>query len=269
MHAPGGIVENPGNDDEVLAARLDSIRGGRASMSTSQPGENMSTDLPPARPETVTAAKLQILATEHWSLLATRSLTYTEGLSRVTIFLAILSGAVIALALVAQADRFGSTFIAIAIPLLSVVVFTGVSTISRLIALNRDDYRWVIGMNRLRNAYLALHPELEPHFVTSPYDDLPGALQTLGIDDATAGRGVGSALHLIQTLPGMLTVIVAAVAGFIGALAALALALPPLGMAVAATAGFVLVVVMMGQWGKQSVGQRNPSLEPRFPSPRT
>jgi len=76
----------------------------------------MSNDLPPARPETVTAAKLQILATEHWSLLATRSLTYTEGLSRVTIFLAILSGAVIALALVAQADRFGSTFIAIAIP---------------------------------------------------------------------------------------------------------------------------------------------------------
>jgi hypothetical protein len=42
------------------------------------------------------------LATEHWSLLATRSLTYTEALNRVTIFLAILSGAVIALALVAQ-----------------------------------------------------------------------------------------------------------------------------------------------------------------------
>ena len=229
----------------------------------------MSTDLPPARPETVTAAKLQILATEHWSLLATRSLTYTEGLSRVTIFLAILSGAVIALALVAQADRFGSTFIAIAIPLLSVVLFTGVSTISRLMALNRDDYRWVIGMNRLRNAYLELHPELRPHFVTSPYDDLPGALQTLGIEGATAGRGVGSALHLIQTLPGMLTVIVAAVAGFIGALAALALALPPLGMAVAAAVGFVLVVALMGQWGRQSVGQGNPSLEPRFPSPRT
>ena len=37
------------------------------------------------------AARLQILTTEHWSLLATRSLTTTEALSRVTIFLAILA----------------------------------------------------------------------------------------------------------------------------------------------------------------------------------
>jgi hypothetical protein len=99
------------------------------------------------------ATRLQILATEHWSLLATRSLTYTEALNRVTIFLAILSGAVIALALVAQADHFGTAFSAIAIFLLSVVVFTGITTISRLNALNRDDYRWVVGMNRLRNAF--------------------------------------------------------------------------------------------------------------------
>src|SRR3989454_2468724 len=228
----------------------------------------MSTEIPPVR-DASTASKLQVLATEHWSLLATRSLTYTESLGRINMFLAILSGAVIALALVAQADHFGTAFISIAVFMLSVVLLVGVFTIARLTSLNGDDYRWVIGMNRLRNAYLELHPELRPHFVTSPYDDLPGALQTLGIEGATAGRGVGSALHLIQTLPGMLTVIVAAVAGFIGALAALALALPPLGMAFAAAVGFVLVMALMGQWGRQSVGQGNPSLEPRFPSPRT
>lgn len=89
----------------------------------------------------------------------------------------------------------------------------------------------------------------------------------MGAEDVTAGRGVGSALHLIQTLPGMLTVIVAAVAGFIGALAALAIAVPPLGMAVAAVAGFAFVIVLMGQLGKRSVGGLSPSLEPRFPSP--
>jgi hypothetical protein len=38
--------------------------------------------MPPSRPESGDAGKLQILATEHWSLLATRSLTYTESLSR-------------------------------------------------------------------------------------------------------------------------------------------------------------------------------------------
>lgn len=227
----------------------------------------MSTDIPPSGREPAAASRLQILATEHWSLLATRSLTYSESLARVNIFLAILSGAVIALALVAQADRFGPTFISVAIPMLLVVLFAGVATIARLTALNRDDYRWVIGMNRLRHAYLQLHPDLEPHFVASPYDDLPGALQTLGIDDVTAGRRLGSVLHLPQTLPGMLTVIVAAVAGAIGALAARAVAIPSWGVVLAAAAGFVLVLILMGISGRRSVTRFAPSLEPRFPSP--
>jgi hypothetical protein len=229
----------------------------------------MSTETLPASPDPrPSAEKLQILATEHWSLLATRSLTYSEALSRVTIFLAILSGGVITLALVAQADSFGRTFIAIAIPLLCVVLFAGLATISRLNALNRDDYRWVVGMNRLRHAYLELHPELEPHFTTSPYDDLPGALQTLGIDQLDVGRALGSPFHLLQTLPGMLTVIVAAVAGAIGALVALAVGLLPIGAVIAAGAAFMLVVVLMVVWGRRSVKTVPPILVPRFPTPR-
>lgn len=227
----------------------------------------MSTDVPPTRRAAGAAAKLQILATEHWSLLATRSLTYSEALSRVTIFMAILSAAVIALALVAQADRFGPTFVSIAIPVLLVVLFAGVVTVGRLTALNRDDYRWVIGMNRLRHAYLELHPELERHFVASHYDDLHGALQTLGIDEGKARRGVGSMLHVYQTLPGMLTVIVACVAGAIGALAARAVGIRPLGMVLAAAAAFLVVMVFMSLWGRRSVTRLSPSLEPRFPSP--
>ena len=65
----------------------------------------MSTEIPPIGRDAGSAARLQILATEHWSLLATRALTYNEALSRVTIFLSILSGALIALALVAQAEQ--------------------------------------------------------------------------------------------------------------------------------------------------------------------
>ena len=227
----------------------------------------MSIDMPPAGREPGTAAtKLQIVATEHWSLLATRSLTYTESLGRVNMFLAILSGAVIALALVAQADRFGPTFVAVAIFMLSVVLFAGVATVARLMMLNRDDFRWVIGMNRLRRAYLDLHPELEPHFVTSPYDDLPGALQTLGID-MTAGQRLGSLLHGLQTLPGMLSVIVAAVAGAIGALVGYAIGIPLVGVLLAGAAAFVVAAVLMGIWGNRSV--RGPNLETRFPTPKT
>jgi hypothetical protein len=227
----------------------------------------MTGEVPPSRPDGHAAAKVQILATEHWSLLATRSLTDTETFSRVTIFLAILSGALIALALVAQADRFGATFSSIAIPMLTVVLFAGIATISRLNALNRDDHRWVIGMNRLRNAYLQLHPELEPHFIASPYDDLAGALRTLGIDDVTTGGGLGSVFHLLQTLPGMLTVIVAAVAGAIAALTTRAAGLPAPAVVLLAALAFVLVVGLLGIGGRRSLRKVSPLMEPRFPSP--
>jgi hypothetical protein len=227
----------------------------------------MSTDSSPAARDSGNATRLQILATEHWSLLATRSLTYTESLTRVTIFLAILSGAVIALALVAQADPFGPIFIAIAIPVLLIVLFAGLATISRLMTLNRDDYRWVVAMNRLRNAYLELHPELEPHFTASPYDDLGGALQTLGIDQVVGARTLGSTLHVFQTLPGMLSVVVAAVAGAIVALVAIAVGAAPIAAVVASSIAFVLAIVLIGRWGRTSVTRLSPSLEPRFPSP--
>ena len=219
-------------------------------------------------PEESAAAELQILATEHWSLLATRSLTYTESLGRVNVFLAILSGAVIALALVAQADHFGPTFIAIAILTLLVVMFAGVATIARLMQLNRDDYRWVVGMNRLRHGYLKLRPELEANFITSPYDDLPGALRTLGVD-VTRNSGAGSMLHVFQTLPGMLSVIVAAVAGAMGALAGVAVGLPVVGVVLAAAVTFGVAALLMGLWGRRSFRNSDPSLEPHFPSPKT
>lgn len=228
----------------------------------------MASEIPPHGNDPMVAGKLQVLATEHWSLLATRSLTYTESLGRVNMFLGILSGAVIALALVAQADHFGATFVTVAILMLSVVFFVGVFTVGRLMMLNRDDFRWVIGMNRLRHAYLELHPELEPNFITSPYDDLPGALQTLGIEIAGAQR-LGSVFHGLQTLPGMLSVIVAAVAGAIGALAAVGFDAPKIGVLVAGAAAFALAMVWLGIWGRRSVRGLSPTLAPRFPSSKT
>ena len=229
----------------------------------------MSTEIPPVGRDAGAAAKLQILATEHWSLLATRTLTYNEALSRVTIFLSILSGALIALALVAQADHFGAIFISIAIPMLLIVMFVGITTVSRLTALNRDDYRWVIGMNRLRHGYVDLHPELEPYFITGLHDDLFGALQTLGIDDVTAPKRLGSVIHIPQTLPAILGVIVAAIGGAIAALIALAVAIPPLAIGVVAAVVFILILLVMGAWNRRSIKNSPPSLQPRFPSSRS
>ena len=93
-------------------------------------------------------------------------------------FIAALSGAVVALALVAQATDFGSGFVAFALVLLPVVYFLGVVTIARLAQVNHENRLWVQGMNRIRNAYLQLVPELEPYFVMSRYDDEAGVLMT-------------------------------------------------------------------------------------------
>jgi hypothetical protein len=64
---------------------------------------------------------LQILMTEHWSLLAARRLVCTEALSRASIFVAALTGSVVALALVAQATDFETGFVAFSLVLLPVV----------------------------------------------------------------------------------------------------------------------------------------------------
>ena len=41
------------------------------------------------------ALRIQILASEHWSLLATRNLSWNESFSRATMFLTVLTGAVV------------------------------------------------------------------------------------------------------------------------------------------------------------------------------
>jgi hypothetical protein len=64
----------------------------------------------------------------------------------------------------------------------------------------------------------------------------------------------------------MLSVIVAA----IGALVAVAIGLPSMGVVLAAAGAFVVAVVLMGLWGSRSFrGRGDTSLEPHFPSPKT
>src|SRR5438105_12037049 len=139
--------------------------------------------------------QLQILATEHWSLLATRSLSWTESFSRATMFLTLLSGAIVALAFVAQATSFGGAFQTFALLLLPLVIVVGWTTFVRLIEVNNEDAYWVNGMNRLRRAYVELEPDLEPFFVTGTSDDAEGMRQTY----AAHGGGIG--LHVLITVP--------------------------------------------------------------------
>src|SRR5690606_35674627 len=118
------------------------------------------------------ALRVQILATEHWSLLATRSMTWNEIFTRASMFLTSLSAAVVSLALIAQATGFDESFRAFALVVLPVVLFLGIGTLIRLGDAMSEDAILLLGMNRLRHAYLELAPDLERFFVTGHHDDL-------------------------------------------------------------------------------------------------
>ncbi len=135
---------------------------------------------PPPGPEAPEAVRVQILATEHWSLLAQRNLAYGAIFSRTSILLTVVSAAVVALALVAQATEFDNGFHVFALLVLPVALFIGVTTYVRVIDARLEDFWLVSGMNRLRHAYLEIAPELEPYFVTGHHDDQQGIYETYG-----------------------------------------------------------------------------------------
>src|SRR3712207_6746170 len=107
------------------------------------------------------ALRMQVLATEHWSLLATRSMLWNESFSRTGMFLTVVSASVVGLALVGQAADFGKDFRVFALLLLPLVLALGLGTFLRASDINDEETILVAGMNRLRHAYLALAPELD------------------------------------------------------------------------------------------------------------
>jgi hypothetical protein len=119
-----------------------------------------------------------LLAAEHWSLLAARSMIWNEAQSRATVFLTVLSASIIAVALVADATGFGSEATTLALVLLPVVFLLGVAAYLRLVQINTEEFQLVLAMNRLRRAYLTLEPGLERYLTTDHHDDQRGVFVT-------------------------------------------------------------------------------------------
>jgi hypothetical protein len=124
------------------------------------------------------AVRAQLLATEHYSLLATRSTAQGEVLSRITTFLMLLSASIVSLALIGQVTRFDGRFITFALVLLAMLVVIGTLTQIRVGNAAIEDLALVIGMNRLRAAYVELDPGIARYLVTSARDDDKGVWQT-------------------------------------------------------------------------------------------
>jgi hypothetical protein len=184
------------------------------------------------------ALRVQLLSVEHWSLLATRSLSWNESFTRAGMFLTLLTGSIVALALVAQATDFGPGFLLFALLLLPVVLFVGLATFVRLVEVNNEDVVWVRGMNRLRRAYLELDPGIEPHLVTGWTDDPAGLLRTYG-----AASAEPSVLHGLVTTPAMIACVNAMLAAVLGALVVSAFGVV---MVPAAAVGALIFAVVIG-----------------------
>jgi hypothetical protein len=212
---------------------------------------------------TPVALRMQILTTEHWSLLASRGLAWNESFTRAGMFLSTLSGAMVALGLIAGVDRTGDVFFVFALVILPVVLFVGVATLIRMGSANYHDALTVIGMNRIRAAYLEQAPDLEPYFVMGVHDDPPG----IGLTMATP-PGMRTILHVISATPFLVSMLNAVLAGAIIALAAyrfLGLDFVPT-LAVAAVVFLATVVVQM-RFARGSIQRGQRSVRPMFPTP--
>src|ERR687896_218841 len=86
---------------------------------------------------------IQILSTEHWSLLAGRTLAYNEAFTRGGMFLTFLSMSFVALALFSSAMSFGEDFLTVAAVGLAFDLIIGLATYGRIIGANSDDLRAV------------------------------------------------------------------------------------------------------------------------------
>lgn len=180
-------------------------------------------------------------------------------------FFTVLTGSVVALALLAQAEHFNQAFTSAALLILSVVFIVGVTTLGRLSALNRDDLLWVAAMNRLRHAYLEMDPELAPYFFTDTHDDMKGILATMGL--ASPGRRIVSDLaHGSTTLPAMLALIVEVVAGVLGALTAAKFGAGEGVAILVGAATFMVTATVYGLLMQRRFMAFARGLKPRFPS---
>ncbi|MBA2380945.1 MAG: hypothetical protein H0V73_02450 [Chloroflexi bacterium] len=217
----------------------------------------------PAATPTPVQIRLQILSTEHWSLLASRSLAWNESFSRAGMYLSTLTGAMVALGLIAGVSGFNDAFFVFALVILPVALFVGVGTWLRMGATNYHDAVTVSGMNRIRGAYLEIAPDLEPYFVMGVHDDAPGIGITMAVPPGTA-----QLVHLIAGTPTLVMVLNAVVSGATVALALMHFSSAEGGIAVvAALVVAIFALALQLRIARRNIRRLQGTVQPMFPTP--
>jgi hypothetical protein len=208
---------------------------------------------------------LQILSTEHWSLLTARSLVYNEAFARGGMFLAFLSATLLVLGLISTASGFSDGFLMVAALILGLDLFVGLATLGRINAASGEDLRYIQGMNRLRHAYHEMVPGLENYFISSKYDDFDSIVGFYGPGES--GTMIGGILHGLTTMPLMISVICSALGSVLSGIVVLLTTHDAANAAIVAAIAFAILFVAFGLYGYRSAMRFATSMPAKFPRP--
>jgi hypothetical protein len=207
---------------------------------------------------------VQILATEHWSLLASRSLAYNEAFARGGMFLTFLSMSFVALALLAQGMSFRNEFLTVAAVVLAFDLVIGLATYGRIAGANVDDLRAVHGMARIRHGYTEIAPILAPYFTSAAHDDPASVLTAYG---SPSNSGIGLILYGLTTSGGMIGLITSMVGGVFAAVLSLIIGASGGLVVWIGIGGAVLAFVILLASTTGSVTRHQDTMTVLFPAP--
>ena len=149
-----------------------------------------------------------------------------------------------------------------ALLVLPVVLLVGLGTFIRLVEADVEDAWLVVGMDRLRHAYLELAPELRPYFVTSP-----ARRRARGASDFSFRTEVGVS-HLLCGSPVIVGIIASVVAGVFSGIVCQALGgAVGLQIVVGLLVAMLAAVTMLAAMAYRRLGQLRRDYRPRFPEP--
>jgi hypothetical protein len=186
---------------------------------------------------------IQFLVAEHSLMQSSVSSSISETGSRLTSFLAAVSGSVVALAFVGQVSGFSEAFTAFALVLLPALLFLGLVSFERVLQLFLQETMCYRGMNRIRRYFTDRLPAAPNVITLSTFDDLTGVSRTGGSYRPEPGA---DPKQILISAPGTIAVLDGILFGVIIALigAQLRLSLLPVTI-IGWVAGLALVVLLL------------------------
>jgi len=187
-------------------------------------------------------------------LAGARAATIAESNGRANMFLAAVSGGLVALGLVATASSLGSAFYGFGLVLLPTLTFVGLVTFERTLQTSIEDTEFARRIALLRGYYFEHAPEIAPYLLSVSH-----------AEQLHMGRVPGDRWQGYRTVAGMVAVITAVLAGSTAALAAILVFDHSLAAAVISGAAVAVPVVIAMIRYQDSAWQRSAAV-PLVPS---